>query len=269
MAHQNRLQNTHVVVFGGTSGIGYAIANMALSYGARVTISGSGQSKVDTKVESLRSLYPNIPRSHVAGYAVDLLDKDNLEVNLRAMLDKTTDGGRSKIDHIAFTAGDAINLPKIETVTVDQILSGFTTRLLGPSIIAKLLTTGDYMAKSVDSSFTITGGTNTHRPIPGWVFGAVVGASLEGFARGMAVDLAPIRANIVIPGATETELLQNFLSREDSVSIESTKRDVSLSGGFGKPEDIAEAYGWIMKDRFATGSMVTSDGGRLLVDTKR
>jgi NAD(P)-dependent dehydrogenase (short-subunit alcohol dehydrogenase family) len=38
-----------------------------------------------------------------------------------------------------------------------------------------------------------------------------------------------------------------------------------LMGTVGKPEDIAEAYGYLMKDRFASGSFVTSDGGRLLV----
>jgi len=269
MAHQNRLQDSHVLVFGGTSGIGYAIANMALSYGARVTISGSRQPKVDTKVELLRSLYPNKPVSSVSGFAVDLSDKANLETNLRAMLAKTTDGGRNKVDHIAFTAGDAINLPKLETVTVEGILDGFSIRLLAPSIIAKLLTTGDYMTKSVNSSFTVTGGTNTHRPMPGWTFSAVIGASLEGFTRGIAVDLAPIRANIVIAGAIHTELLQGFLEKSTPEMVEGMKKEFSLSGDFGKPEDIAEAYGWIMKDRFANGSMVTSDGGRLLVGSAK
>lgn len=152
---------------------------------------------------------------------------------------------------------------------MDEILDGFSIRLLAPSIIAKLLTTGDYMTKSVNSSFTVTGGTNTHRPMPGWTFGAVVGASLEGLTRGLAVDLAPIRANIVIAGAIHTELLQKILDHSSAEMLESIKTESSLSSDFGKPEDIAEAYGWIMKDRFANGSMVTSDGGRLLVGAAR
>ena len=87
MAHQNRLANTHVLVFGGTSGIGFAIANMCLSYGARVTISGSTQAKVNSKVDKLRSLYPSIAPEDVAGFAVDLCDKEHLEANLTALLD--------------------------------------------------------------------------------------------------------------------------------------------------------------------------------------
>lgn len=265
MAHQNRLQNAHVLVFGGTSGIGYAIANMALSYGAHVTISGSSQPKVDAKVAQLRSLYPDSPAASVTGFAADLSDKENLETNLRDMLDRTTDGGQKKIDHIAFTAGDAMTLPKVETVTVEEILGGFTVRLLAPSITAKLLATEEYMPRSVDSSFTITGGTNTRRPMPGWGFGSVIGAALEGFATGMAVDLAPIRANIVIPGAIRTEWWQGLLDQQSPEAVEGLKKGLTLSGEFGRPEDIAEAYGSIMKDRFATGSMVTSDGGRHLV----
>jgi NAD(P)-dependent dehydrogenase (short-subunit alcohol dehydrogenase family) len=268
MAHQNRLANTHVLVFGGTSGIGYAVANMALSYGARVTISGSKQPKVDAKVELLRSLYPHVPASHVAGFAVDLLDKENLEKNLKTMLDKVTEGGNRKIDHIAFTAGDGINLPKVHEATIDRIVQGFTVRMLAPAMIVKLLATGDYMPKSADSSFTLTGGTNTHRPLKGWTFGAAFGASIEGLTRGLAVDMAPIRFNCVAPGAIQTELFQPWLDNGSPEMIASMKKGFSLLGAFGRPEDIAEAYGWIMKDRFANGTVVASDGGRLLVGTE-
>jgi NAD(P)-dependent dehydrogenase (short-subunit alcohol dehydrogenase family) len=268
MAHQNRLANAHVLVFGGTSGIGYAVANMALFYGARVTISGSGQTKVDAKVEMLRSLYPNIDASNVAGFAVDLRDKENLESNLKTMLDKATENGSKKIDHIAFTAGDAIHLPKVAEVDVRTVLDGFTVRFLAPFALAKLIATGDYMPKSADSSISLTGGTNTHRPMPGWTFGAATGASIEGLIRGLAVDLAPIRTNIVNPGAIHTELFQGLLDSSTPEAVETMKRGFSLLGAFGRPEDIAEAYGWIMKDRFANGTQVNSDGGRLLVGSE-
>jgi NAD(P)-dependent dehydrogenase (short-subunit alcohol dehydrogenase family) len=268
MAHQNRLANVHVLVFGGTSGIGYAVANMALSCGARVTISGSGQAKVDTKVEKLRSLYPNTPASNVAGFAVDLLDKENLESNLNAMLDKATEGGSKKIDHIAFTAGDALQLPKVAELDVYTVLHGFTVRFLAPCVLAKLIATGKYMPKSANSSITLTGGTNTHRPMPNWAVGAAVGASVEGLTRGLAVDLAPIRTNIVTPGAIHTELLDGFLKYATPEVVENLKSGSSLLGEFGRPEDIAEAYGWVMRDRFANGTLVASDGGRLLVGTE-
>lgn len=265
MAHQNRLANTHVLVFGGTSGIGFAVANMALSYGARVTISGSAQPKVDEKVEKLRSFYPNMPASNVVGLACDLSDKDNIEANVKAFLDKVTEGGQKMIDHIAFTAGTIGTIPKVADVTPENALGGYAVRYIAPAIIAKLLSTGQYMPLTAKSSFTLTGGTNSYRPFPGWTYVAAWGATTDGLVRGLAVDMAPLRVNLVIPGAIQTELLQPMLDRLGEEGADKMKKDNSLMGAFGQPEDIAEAYGYLMRDRFASGSFVTSDGGRLLV----
>ncbi|KAJ4400542.1 hypothetical protein N0V91_008584 [Didymella pomorum] len=265
MAHQNRLKNTHVLVFGGTSGIGYAVANMALSYGALVTISGSGQAKADAKVKQLQSLYPDLPAGHIAGYACDLSDMGNLEANLTALFDKATDGGNKKINHVAFTAGDSLHIPSVKDVTPDMLLKGFNVRVVAPGIVAKLLASGKYMPQSVNSSFTLTGGTNTHKPFPGWTFVAASGGATEGLARGLAVDLKPIRANVVIPGAIQSELLQPMLDRMGEEAAAKWTSENSLTSTLGQPEEIAEAYGYLMKDKFANGSQVTSDGGRLLV----
>lgn len=265
MAHINRLEDTHVFVFGGTSGIGYAVANMALSNGAHVTISGSTQPKVDNKVSQLRSLYPSLPASSVSGFACDLKDIKALESNLTTLFDKATEGGSKKIDHIAFTAGDSITITGVKDITPSVLLDGFNVRLIAPSIIAKLLTTGKYMPLSVNSSFTLTGGTNTHKPTPNWTFVAAMGASIEGLVRGLAVDLKPVRTNIVIPGAIQTELLQGMLDRMGEEAAAKFRREYSLTDTLGQPEEIAEAYGYLMKDRFANGSQITSDGGRLLV----
>jgi NAD(P)-dependent dehydrogenase (short-subunit alcohol dehydrogenase family) len=265
MAHQNRLANAHVLVFGGTSGIGFAIANMALSNGARVTISGSVQPKVDQKVEKLRSFYPSMSASHVAGFACDLSDADNMEANVKSLLEKVTEDGQKKIDHVAYTAGSPGAITKVTEVTPTTALGGFALRYTAPAIIAKLLMTGKYMPLTADSSLTFTGGTNTHRPYPGWTFVAARGAAADGLVRGLAVDMAPLRVNQVVPGAIQTELLQPMIDRLGEAGTDKFKKDNSLMGTVGKPEDIAEAYGYLMKDRFASGSFVTSDGGRLLV----
>lgn len=265
MAHQNRLANAHVLVFGGTSGIGFAIANMALSYGARVTISGSAQPKIDQKVEKLRSFYPNMMASNIVGFPCDLSDTDNMEANIQELLEKVTEDGQKKINHIAFTAGSLDGIPKVNDVTAQSALAGMGMRFVAPALIAKLLLTGEYMPMTAESSFILTGGTNTYRPFPGWAYVAARGAIGDGLVRGLAVDMAPLRVNMVIPGAIHTELLQPMLNRIGPDGAETMKKSNSLMGAFGQPEDIAEAYGYLMRDRFASGSFVTSDGGRLLV----
>jgi NAD(P)-dependent dehydrogenase (short-subunit alcohol dehydrogenase family) len=265
MAHPNRLANAHVLIFGGTSGIGFGVANMALSYGARVTISGSGQPKVDQKVEKLRSFYPDIPVSNIAGFACDLRDKENMEANITALFEKATEGGKTKIDHVVFTAGDPVGLPPVKDVTVESALAGFTVRFVAPALVAKVLSTGKYVSLTANSSFTLTGGTNTYRPFPGWTYPAAWMGAVDGLVKGLANDMQPFRVNLVIPGAIQTELLQGMLDNIGEEGAKKMARDNSLTNSFGQPEDIAEAYGYLMRDRFASGSFVTCDGGRLLV----
>ena len=200
-----------------------------------------------------------------AGGFRNLLDKENIEKNFIAMLDKATENGKKKVDHIAFTAGDSLNLPKLGELDLATAMDQFTVRFFAPCALAKVIHNGDYMHKSSSSSITVTGGTNTHRPTPNFYLPAAVGAALEGLVRGLAVDMAPIRVNVVHPGAIHTELLEKFLGNAPPEAMEAMKKTNSLTGELGRPEDIAEAYGWIMRDRFANGTQVSSDGGRLLV----
>jgi NAD(P)-dependent dehydrogenase (short-subunit alcohol dehydrogenase family) len=262
MAHPNRLQNAHVLVFGGTSGIGFAIASLVLSQGARVTISGSNQPKCDDKVALLRSYYPSVPASSVQGIAVDLRDTENLEANLNALFEKATDGAKNKIDHIAFTAGDLSDAITIPQATVHNVLGGFKVRYLSIVMIAKILSTGKYVEQAPSSSLTVTGGVNTDKPMPGWSLQASWGGSMNGLARGLAVDLAPIRVNVVEPGAIHTELVQGL---EDKMpGVLEMFRGMVLTGQVGQPSDCAEAYAWFMRDRFANGTTAKTNGGQLL-----
>lgn len=239
---------------------------MALSYGARVTISGPGEPKVARKVEEFRSPYPHLPASAVEGFACDLGDRNNLETNLTSLLDRTTTGD-NRINHIDFTAGDRITLPKVNDFTADNLLAGFTVRTIAPALLAKLLASADYMPRPASSSISLTGGTNTHRPPPNWTVGALIGVATEGLAQGLAVDLAPIRVNIVNPGGIHRELFQGSLDRSTPKAFERIKKENSLLGEFWKPDDIAGACRWLKRDRFAIGVIANSDGGRLLVGT--
>ncbi|KAF2679305.1 NAD(P)-binding protein [Lentithecium fluviatile CBS 122367] len=265
MAHPNRLHNTSLLIFGGTSGIGLGIASMALSNGAYVTISGSTPAKVAAKVAELQSLYPTLPPEHVRGYACDLADTENLEDNLREVFEKVTEGGERKVDHVAFTAGDAVKLPKLAEVRVEDVLAGFKVRLLSAVMIGKLLSTGRYMPASPRSSLTLTSGTNTLKPLPGWAVGAAWGAAIEGLGRGLAVDMKPIRVNVVAPGAIDTPLLQKFKAGVGEEVEKRFREEGSLMGVWGSVQDEAEAYGWFMRDWFVTGALAESNGGRMLV----
>ncbi|KAF2653339.1 NAD(P)-binding protein [Lophiostoma macrostomum CBS 122681] len=266
MAHVNRLQDARVLVFGGTSGIGFAVANLCLSQDSTVIISGSKQPKVDDKVALLRSYYPSLPADRISGLACDLADTPNLEANLTELFEKVTQGGEKKLDHISFTAGDVPKMPPLKGVNVEDTLGGFKIRFQSSVVIGKLLLTGKYVHASPSSSLTLSGGVNTTKPMPGWSFAAGFGGSVQGLTRGLAVDLKPIRVNIIEPGAIKTELWDGFASRVPggAAEFEEMLRQKTLTGTVGLPSDTAEAYAWCMRDHFVTGTVAGTNGGSLL-----
>jgi NAD(P)-dependent dehydrogenase (short-subunit alcohol dehydrogenase family) len=64
------------------------------------------------------------------------------------------------------------------------------------------------MPKSSDSSITFTIGSVVRKPLKGLAFMAASVGATERFAKGLAVELAPIRVNLVSPGLVKTEVSQ-------------------------------------------------------------
>lgn len=252
----NKLQGQRVLIFGGTSGIGYAVAEACVEHGCTVVLSGSNAPRLGEAVLRLKTSYPDLKSSQVIIHACDLSDKDGLESNVQKLLSVVTRDATDKLNHVVFTAGDARSLGPLAEVTVEQFERNQVVRNVAPIIIAKYLP--QYLDKSPDSSYTLTGGFIFSKPPPG--FGLHAATGIEGLARGLAVDMAPVRVNLVSPGVIRTEALRNVPEQalEGLAQATVTKR-------LGRPEDIAEAYLYLMKDGFITGSVVHSNGGRLLV----
>jgi NAD(P)-dependent dehydrogenase (short-subunit alcohol dehydrogenase family) len=254
----NKLQGKRVFIFGGTSGIGFAVAEACIEHGAIVFISGSNAEKLQKTVQRLKTSYPNIPDSQIITHACDLSAAENLDKNLESLLSKVTDGGKVKLNHVVFTAGDGLSLTPISELTVENSSTIPTVRVLAPLLLSKHLLT--YLEKSPDSTYTMTTGVNSTKPGPGWTMAAWRGAGVEGLMRGLALDMAPVRVNIVSPGAIDTELLANVPKEVTAKWAEETtvKR-------LGRPEDTAEAYLYLMKDGFVTGIRIDTSGGRLFL----
>lgn len=254
--YTSKLQDSHVLVFGGSSGIGFGVSEAALGQGARVTISSSKQSKIDNALSRLGALFPE-KTSLISGYACDLSQPQNLESNLVTLFDAST--ANSKIDHIAFTAGDAVKVAPLSETSVDDILASGNVRFLGPLIVAKLAP--KYVTPGPKSSITLTGGTMSHRPLKTWVVQAAWGSGVEGITRGLAVDIAPVRVNMVSPGAVYTEIFHG-IPEQSLQSVLQGWKDSSLIDKVGAPDEVAESYIYAMKNTFVTGTIINCDGGR-------
>ncbi|OOF96411.1 hypothetical protein ASPCADRAFT_4457 [Aspergillus carbonarius ITEM 5010] len=271
----NKLAHTRVLIIGGTSGIGFAVARAALEHGANIIISSSNPDKVSSTISRLQALYPVPPYTdRITGQPCDLGDQSTLETNLLSLLDYATSPSlfpntpptkdeKIPLNHIIYTAGarpDRIPISSPDINATSYAASG-TLRILAPMLMGKHAKT--YLLDHHTSSLTFTSGVLAARPASGLVVtAAVAGNALEGLTKGLAVELAPIRVNVVAPGAVETEIFEGFGDQKE-MYIEAFRKG-TLTGEVGRPEDVAEAYVWCMKDGFVTGQRVGSDGGALL-----
>lgn len=253
----NRLANKNILLIGGTSGIGFAVARAAPAAGANITISSSSEQKVARALERLResnSERSSAIRTHVA----DLSIKDKLETTIEALLQFSAE--ISPIDHIVFTAGNIPPLVPLPEASFADFEAFLTVRFFGAMAVGKFAP--KYMAISKESSITLTSGAQAQKPSH-WIPPAMAGA-VEGLMRGLAVTLSPVRVNVVLLGRVMTELLDRIPKEMVKQQSEMIK-ELSLTKEVGYPEDTAEAYLYLMKDYFATGSIVTTNGGTLLV----
>lgn len=260
--YTNKLANQRILILGATSGIGFAVAEAAFEHGANLVISSSNQSKLDKTVARLKEAYPaEFEKQTITTHVCDLSDVANLNDNLEKLFEFATNGGTDNLNHIVTTAGDALNLPKLADLTPEAMYSGMTVRYIAPAMMAKFIP--KYVVDSPSSSFTFTGGMRGKRPAPGWSMATAICGGIDGLARGLALDLKPVRVNVVHPGAVHTELFGMF-PEEQLEAMLKIFRNSSTTGTVGRPEDLAESYIYLMKDEFVTGSVIDSNGGALL-----
>ena len=86
---------------------------------------------------------------------------------------------------------------------------------------------------------------------------------LHGMMRNLALDLAPIRVNLISPGAVLTPLWDG-MPKEKMESFKEHFRGKCTTGELGRPEDVAESYLYAMRDWNVSGSVIDTNGGVLL-----
>ncbi|KAJ5826135.1 hypothetical protein N7474_003273 [Penicillium riverlandense] len=257
MGATNKLANKNILLIGGTSGIGFAVAQQAFESGANVTISSSSEERVSNALDRLRASNP-ARASAARSYVADLSIREKLEKTIEDLLKYTAEP--SPIDHIVFTAGNVPPLVPLAEASFDIFEAFLTVRFFGAMMVGKFAS--KYMAPSKCSSITLTTGTQSKKP-SFWLPPAVAGA-VEGLMKGLAITLTPIRVNAVSPGFILTELTERMPKGILERNVEKHKLQ-SLTKDVGHPEDTAEAYLYLMKDYFATGSTVATNGGVWLV----
>jgi NAD(P)-dependent dehydrogenase (short-subunit alcohol dehydrogenase family) len=243
MPTEKDFDNKRVVVVGGSSGVGLAVAEKAALQGAEVIIVSSSAGRVQEAIQSIEG--------NVRGEVVDVSDEKAVEgffTNLGAF------------DHLVFTAGDSLQLHELADTDLKQARSAFELRYW--SALAAVKYGSPQIRKG--GSIVLTTGVAGRRPHSGWVVVASVCGTIEALTRALAVELAPIRVNAVSPGVVRTNLWQNMSSSEREQLFESVGKRLPV-GRVGEAHDIAQAYLFLMQEGFSTGQTVVVDGGTVLV----
>jgi NAD(P)-dependent dehydrogenase (short-subunit alcohol dehydrogenase family) len=243
MPRENGFENKRVVIVGGSSGIGLAVAEEAASQGAEVVIVSSKAERVQEAIQSIGG--------DVRGEAVDVSDEKAVESFF------TNTGA---FDHLVFTAGDSLQLLELADTDLKQARRAFELRYW--SALATVKYGSPHIRKG--GSIVLTTGVAGQRPHSGWVIAASVCGTIEALTRALAVELAPIRVNAVSPGVVRTNLWQNMSADEREHLYESVGKSLPV-GRVGEPYDIAKAYLFLMQEGFGTGQTVVVDGGTVLV----
>jgi NAD(P)-dependent dehydrogenase (short-subunit alcohol dehydrogenase family) len=237
------LQGQRVVVLGGTSGIGLATAALAASVGADVTVVSSQKSSVD---RALAELPPG-----TTGQAVDLTDAAAVHVFFSALGD---------FDHLVYTAGESLFVGSLDALDLSAARRFFDLRYFGA--LAAAQAAAPHLRPG--GSITLTTGGALTRPRPGWSIAVSVLGAVDALTRALAVELAPIRVNAVCPGVVRSPLWDS-MSENEREELYRTVGSGLLTGRVGEVSDIARGYLSFITQPYATGSVLTLDGGGALV----
>ncbi len=235
------LAGKSVVVIGGASGIGFAVAQAALREGARVKVASSQAANVDAAVARLGA--------GASGSVVDVSDEASVAGFFEAL---------GPFDHLAFTAGDwgASLFAPTRDLDLAAAQAGFTVRFWGALAVVKHGCRG--IAEG--GSITLTGGLLAHRPMKGAPIATAVAGAIEHLTRGLAVDLAPLRVNAVCLGIVLTERTKQL----PEAMLHGFTARLPLPRG-GDPDEAAQAYLYLMRGGYTTGQVLMVDGGGMAV----
>jgi NAD(P)-dependent dehydrogenase (short-subunit alcohol dehydrogenase family) len=235
-----KLDGARVLVIGGASGVGFAVAAAAAEAGAEVVVGSSQAARIEAAAKKLGR--------GAEGRTVDVRDEASVAAFFEAA---------GPFDHLIFTAGDWGHMfGPTRDLDVEASKSRMEVRFWGAARAAK------HAIRQIaeDGSITLTGGMLAHRPMPGAPLTTASAHTTEGLAMGLARDLAPIRVNAVCLGLIMSEQVQTM----GEATIKSFTANLPLPRG-GTVEEAAEAYLYLMCATYVTGQVVRVDGGGSLV----
>ena len=230
------LNGKTIIVIGGSSGIGAAVARQAVARGAHVVLAG----------RRLSSTVENGVRSE----QVDVTDAASLQRLFETV---------GPFDHLVYTAGPAVQAKALIETDLNLAQDNFNVKLWGS--LRAVQSALPFLAER--GSITLTSGQLGRKTVAGQFIKTGINAATEALGKQLAKELAPRRVNVVSPGVIDTEAYAG-LSDEQRLAMFAKAGGALPVGRVGQAEEVAAGYVLAMENGFITGSVIDVDGGGLL-----
>lgn len=232
----NTLASQTVLIVGGSSGIGAATAKAFAALGAHVTIASRSQAKLDAAAAGIGA--------SVRTAVLDTTDAAAVE----AFFAKA-----GPFDHVVVSAAQTASGP-VRQLPLADAHAAMDSKFWGAYRVARAARIAE------GGSLTLISGFLGVRPSKTSVLQGAINAALDALARGLALELSPVRVNTVSPGLIETPLWSKLPDDARQSMFEGAAARLPARR-VGQPEDVANAVVYLATTPFATGSTVLVDGG--------
>lgn len=234
-----QIKDKKALVFGGTSGIGLATARQLRDLGAKVLAISRDPNKVDTSSDDAKGLEL---------VACDVRDRE-------ALAKVFAEQAPFDILICAAPGGSRALGPFLE-MDMDAYQASFD-KLWGYANVVRF----GASHLTDHGCIVLVSGAPARRPKQGQVALASVGGAVEQFARAIAPEIAPRRINVVCPGIIDTPMFGPESEARRHKLVNGTAKH--LIPRAGTPDEVAQAFIFLVQNEFVTGTVVDVDGGCL------
>jgi NAD(P)-dependent dehydrogenase (short-subunit alcohol dehydrogenase family) len=232
-----------VVVLGGSAGMGLETARLARDNGAEVVITGRDEGRLKQAAEALGA---------ARTAAFDALDESAL-----GRFFGQFDG---PIGHVLLTAGGPYYYPSFSQLDVADGMKYVTSHLAAPINVARFASP----RMGPGGSLTFISGTGARRPGKGMSIIGAVTAAVPALAANLALEVAPVRVNVIAPGFVDTPLSASLLADQLDARRDELRRTLPAQR-VTEPSDVAALAIAIMTNPALTGATYDIDGGQQLL----
>jgi NAD(P)-dependent dehydrogenase (short-subunit alcohol dehydrogenase family) len=227
--------NQKIVLVGGSSGIGFAVAQQALSAGAEVVIASRSLEKLHAAAKQLGG--------RVQVEQVDASDEQSVIDFFQRV---------GAFDHLATTIKPQLPSGRFLENDLAAVTAAFDAKFWGQYRLAK------HAVRHIRAhgSIVLTSGVAAQRSYPGYSIVSAMNAATEALAKAIALELAPVRVNAVCPGFVDAD--RPISGRVDYVRALVPNLPLDR---LGAAKEIAEAYLYLFGNAYSTGSVIVVDGG--------